>query len=389
MRKAMKNSFIKSCVILFIICSSQAYSFDAIFYESLTYPDSDWSAQDFGSNPSRDEIELLKLNKPSTFIAQGQCLPMDFYSQYLKFLRLKSHKNKKLSRQWLKSHERDLGVDFILSRKINCISENSPPLYAYSWDENMHLSDGTKQKIKILKYSHTFFKSGLPNDLPMLSRFMSIGSKDIWHYLDIHGGIFYLVKDSEKEPFAMLIAQHNHFRSYIIGIDITREQSRNICYAIRSNEPYICEANQNWKRTSANYLDIDWVISGNKQPNFAGYDVVPGNNDGIKMQTRLEFLSSKDPLITSWIKLGPNLKVLGMFKSMYRDAPSGMAIYNTPKLKEVWKTTQYFYFSKDNKEIFNDHKENMKNFSDPILEPVFTHNAKRFTKYYYSAKKKY
>ena len=80
---------------------------------------------------------------------------------------------------------------------------------------------------------------------------------------------------------------------------------------------------------------------------------------------------------------------MGIFKSEKRMAPSGMAIYTTPKLKELWKTAQYFYFAKDNPKIFEEHRENMKDFADPKLEPVFTYNAKRFTKFYYAAKKKY
>ena len=166
----------------------------------------------------------------------------------------------------------------------------------------------------------------------------------------------------------MVLSQHNHFRSYLIGVDITREQSKDICYAIRSNEPYICQANETYERTTANPKDIDWVISGNKQPNFAGYDIVPGNNDGFKMTTRLEYLPSKDPLITSWINLGPNLRLF-MINSSFRDAPAG-DLYHT-KTKEVLKTTTSIFIDKDNKMIFEEHRENWKDFDRVTIEPVF------------------
>ena len=196
----MKNPFIKSCIILMINYSTYAYCFDDIFYETLTYPNNEWSGEDFGRLPSLKEKELLKRNIPSTFIAKDQCLPMDFYTQYLKFLRVKGNDNKKLSRAWLKSHERDLGIDFVLSKKIKCISENKPPLYAYSWNEDMRLADGTRHKLRILKYSHVFFKSGLPTDMPLMSRFLSLGSQDIWHYLGIRGAVFYMLREGKKSP---------------------------------------------------------------------------------------------------------------------------------------------------------------------------------------------
>ena len=163
-------------------------------------------------------------------------------------------------------------------------------------------------------------------------------------------------------------------------VSISHGLIQRLCYAIRSNEPYICQANETYERTTANPKDIDWVISGSKQPNFAGYDIVPGNNDGFKMTTRLEYLPSKDPLITSWINLGPNLRLFGMINSSFRDAPAGMAIYTTPKLKEVWKNGSVFYFDKDNKMIFEEHRENWKDFDRVTIEPVFSHNAKRFSK---------
>ena len=389
----MGKAMPKNLWIIFTICltfiSANSFSTTTQFYEQLTYPDSEWSSHDFGRLPSSSIKKLLQANKPTTYLDKKQCLPMDFYKQYLKFLRVLGKSDTEISRTWLKSHERDLSVKFKLSKQVHCISENTPPLYAYSWKENMQLADGTVQNIRVLKYSRVFFKSGLPTDMPLMSRLLTLGSHDIWHYLDLHGAIFYLLRDGEKQPFAMVLGQHNHFRSYLIGVDITREQSKDICYAIRSNEPYICQANETYERTTANPKDIDWVISGSKQPNFAGYDRVPGNNDGFKMTTRLEYLPSKDPLITSWINLGPNLRLFGMINSSFRDAPAGMAIYTTPKLKEVWKTAQYFYFDKDNKMIFEEHRENWKDFDRVTIEPVFSHNAKRFSKYYYSAKRRY
>ena len=154
----------------------------------------------------------------------------------------------------------------------------------------------------------------------------------------------------------------------------------NICYSKRSNEPYICEHKENYQRTASDYRDISWIISGYKEPNFAGYDIVVGKLNGVKINSKLQFLPSKDPLITSWVPLGPNLKILGFIRSMYRDAPPGMAIYTTPKLKEVWKTAEYFYFDKKNKKVFEEHEKNMQNFLNPKIEPVFSHNQKRFTK---------
>ena len=146
---------------------------------------------------------------------------MDFYKQYLPLLKSENPNLEKVSRNDLKKNERNFETNYFIEDRPECISEKQPPLYAYSWKEKMELSNGKKWNIRVLKYAHSFYKSGLPMDMGTLQRLATIGSKDFWHFLDIHGASFYLVKDGEETPFALVLAQHNHFRSYVIGKDIT------------------------------------------------------------------------------------------------------------------------------------------------------------------------
>ena len=102
-----KNLWIIFTIYLTLI-SANSFSTTTKFYEQLTYPDSEWSGHDFGRLPSSSIKKLLQANKPTTYLDKKQCLPMDFYKQYLKFLRVFGKSDTEISRTWLKSHERDL-----------------------------------------------------------------------------------------------------------------------------------------------------------------------------------------------------------------------------------------------------------------------------------------
>ena len=354
--------------VLLLSCSSTATQESYMnIYEALTYPQVEWSQADFGRKPTVLEKKLLKENTPQFFIGKNECGPMNFYEQYVPLLENGSRDN-------LKKYERDFGYKWELKEEPDCISSEEPPLYAYAWDEEMQLSNGKTEKVKILKYTFAFYKSGLPAKRSFFQKFsFLVGSSDIWHFLDIHGAIFYIL-NSKSEVITTVLAQHNHFRTYLHKVS-------NICYAVRSNEPYECseDAGEKVYPTAPDFSEMEWIVTGKNRPFLGAWDIVPGLNERSKIEYDFEFLDSKDPLIVSWNSLGPNLKIWGLFNSFFRDSPPGMAIYTLPQLKDLWKTAQFFYFEEGDAEVYKLYKKKDFNFTNAKIDNVFKHNQKKYT----------
>ena len=354
------------------------------FYVKLTYPDEKWSPNDFGRPSTNLELSLLKKHSPKFWISKNSCFPMNFYKQYVPLLSAagKGDNPIQANRINLKKFERDFSIYWELKKYPKCIQSKNPPLYAYSWTEKMNLPSGGKKDIRILKYAFTFYKSGLPAKQTFLQKFGQVlGDPNTWHYLDIHGAIFYLL-NSKNKMFAVVLAQHNHFRSFIIGKDISEANAKKICFANRSNEPYFCGKGEGPFKfpTATTYQDMRWIITNKNKPFFGAWDIIPAPVERKEVQYKLEFLRSKDPLITSWVPLGPEIKIWGIFSSFYRKSPPGMAVFNISQLKELWKTAQYFYFDDKDKRVFDLHEENSKDFFHSDINPVLKINSIRFEK---------
>lgn len=350
-------------------------------YEKLTYPSSEWSKDDFGVLATKEERELLADHAPQFWLSKDACAPMDYYQQFVPNLRfVNASKNVQVSRAVIKATERDFSGAFEFSNPPDCIESMNPPLYSYSWQENMLLSNGNNVPVTILKYAFSFYKSGLPAEQALVQKIgVVLGDQDHWHFLDIHGAAFYLL-DEEGKIITVVLAQHNHFRSYIVGGDIDLESAKNICFSIRSNEPYFCKDEQQVLPTAPTFSDMRWVITAKDRPLMGAWDVIPSKKDRRNIDYRLEFLSSRDPLITSWRELGPNIKVWGLFPTFFRNSPPGMAVYNVPDLKPIWKTAQYFYFDPSNSNVFDLHEKHAKDFISMNPAEVFKHNSRFYTK---------
>lgn len=355
--------------------SSFANSIDFTkFYEKLTSSKEDWNPEDFGSSVSQHHQKLLGSFAPDFFIDSKSCAPMDYYQQYLPLLRFKGEK---IERGWLKKTERNFDRKLKMSEVPDCLESENPPLYSYAWKEEM-IIEGKKTPITILKYSFSFAKSGLPIKQTFFQKLGRVlGSSDLWHHLDIHGASFFLL-DEREELRAIVLAQHNHFRSFVIGKEIKKNQKIEICFSLRSNEPYLCPKKTSEFPTAPTFQYMRWIVTGVDRPFLGAWDIVPGYEDREKLNYKLEFLPDKDPLITSWAGLGPNLKIWGFIPNFFRDSPPGMAIYNSPKLKPVWKTAQYFYFDPSDEKTFSLHEKITEDFFDFDPTTVFNINSKYF-----------
>lgn len=370
-------------LILTVPCAFAAKDQYADFMSRLTYPSSEWSADDFGRKATDREKELLARFAPEFWVKKGSCRPMDFYEQYVPLLQLRSDEEEGIggSRKALKRFERDFETEWSLSDAPDCIENQKPPLYAISWRETMVLPGSEREHpVRVLKYTFTFYKSGLPAKQSFIQKAgWILGNQEKWHYLDIHGAVFYLL-DEKDELFSVVLAQHNHFRSYIVGVDVSPEDARRICYAVRSNEPYFCGRGEKttFQPTAATFRYMEWIVSGKNKPFLGAWDEIPGASEREPLAYKFDFLSHRDPLITSWVSLGPALKIWGVFSTFYRDSPPGMAIFNLPDLKPIWKTAQAFYFDPEDKKTFDIHEENSRDFLGAKIEPVFGINSVRY-----------
>ena len=222
------SSFYLFALIMMVqSCSSPKNETFIKFFESLTYKNSEWREDDFGTPVKEKDKTLLEEHKPKFWISKRSCGPMDFYKQFLPLLKIKGSKSEEeITRAHLKRNERQLKISYIIDDAPKCISSQNPPLYSYAWLEEMEINNGKTIPIKVLKYAFSFYKSGLPEKQTFLQSFSSLlGRQDHWHYLDIHGAIFYLLNPKNK-LIAVVLAQHNHFRSFVIGVDLSEEEAK-------------------------------------------------------------------------------------------------------------------------------------------------------------------
>ncbi|MFQ5329274.1 MAG: hypothetical protein ACE5D4_04710 [Thermodesulfobacteriota bacterium] len=243
--------------------------------------------------------------------------------------------------------------------------------------------EGTKPlPIIVLKYTFPFPFSGLPARLGLVREsLMRVISDPVqFHELDIHGAV-QIILDEHGRPILLLLAQHNHFRSYLIGKDVQWPEDNHIpvCFAERSNEPYPChdDAGPRYYRTVGNPKDFGYVIDGKSSALTSGEDMVYGPKvGGREVPYRLKFLPDRDPLYVSWIPLGDRKKVL-TFNTFYRNGPPGIDLNTSPELKEYGEIMQFWYLRNDNHEDAALMRDSFRSFSDVDFEKVLTHNGAR------------
>ncbi len=346
----------------------------------MTYPNSQWTAEDFGKKPSAKDQKLLSKWAPEFWISKKSCGPMDFYQQFVPKLQTDRKGKAVVTKAFLKEFERDLTLKWKLKDPPDCLESANPPLYSQVFSEKWTVS-GKSYDLKVLKYSFSFYKSGLPEYFGPLSSALSLFvDTTLWHYLDLHGATFVLLVGGK--PVSLVLAQHNHFRSYVIGLDVSAPSSTKICFSNYSNEPYLCDKLPKSLKlpTAANMKSMEWIVSERSSPTIPAWDGFASVQERQKINYKLNFLTTRDPIITSWNRLGPGLKILGLFPSFYRKAPPGMAIFNTPALKELHKTAEYFYFDPKNKKLFQAHAQGFKDFMNPDIDEVLKQNSKRMHK---------
>jgi hypothetical protein len=360
---------------------------------SLTYPD--WTEDDFGIAVSEADRVLLKRFKPRVVISPGGLLPVDFYGFYLPRTVVKDlSAGKKVvkespTRDYLKTIERNKRYYLDYTGPILPCEDCKDYVgtgygRVYREEATFRMEDGTINRVPIvvLKYSFPFPYSGLPAEVGLLREAFSrlLGDPVRWHELDIHGAV-HIVLNYRERPIVVLLAQHNHFRSYLTGKDIAwpEDDRLEVCFAERSNEPYPChgESSPRTYRAVGNPTEMAYVIDGRSRPLASGLDRVYALNSGGKeVEYELKFLPARDPLYVSWIPLGDRQRLI-FFGDFFRTGPPGIDLNTWPEIKIYGDIMQFWYVRDGSAEDADLMEKSFRSFTDVDFEPVLVHNGSR------------
>ena len=338
---------------------------------------------------------LLIRYKPRIFIAPGSYTPMNFYQDYLPNCRIRCKDKSKpdygeTTVEILRKiqFDTDYYLDFQIPPNDSLALtqfEISPTCYGRAYSDEFQ-SKGKITPLLFLKYSLVFPYSGLPAKLGILKNWGAnlLGDPKAWHELDIHGAIHIILNGTDLKPLGILLAQHNHHRTFLVPSDFSWPEDDRVPIAIAkfSNEPYLMSADRpsSFERTVGNPFDLAYLLGRtNRAPIGSGFDKVLGPKEGaIEVDPKLEILENDDPLYTAWIHLGNRGKMLGVFSSWYKNGPPGMNYYTFPELKDLANLSAFSKFDPNDDGFFSLLGENMKSFDEYDILPLLFHQQIKF-----------
>lgn len=375
-RKSFKTiiAFIPAFFFMFPGCAQEKTGYH-------TFADYPGFSKYYGNNCKKGEPlpvvsekgkELLQRYRPGLILAPGGRYPIDFYRDYLPFTVMRRYPEKaiikdKVTPEILKAmqHDRNVYLDFQfehyrragLDRRpgLKALSSNDdrkPVVYGRVYKEMVGFPDVTGEihtfNLTFLKYNIVFAVSGLPERLPPgLQTLLTLAglNADDWHELDNFVAI-HVVLDEKEKPIAIILAQHNHHRTYLIGKDIFFSSEGRIFFdiALRSNEVYPAsnEKVPQRHRVVRWSLYMEYLLSGKNAPFFKGDDITYGVNAGGKeIFYDMAFLSPCDPFYTSSIILGEPKPFMGRY--IGRDGPPGSDYYAVPLLLPLGNLLKFSY----------------------------------------------
>ncbi len=322
-------------------------------------------------DPTAHERGLLEKFRPRFILPPGGAYPIDFYRDYTPYTTLRTWPGRKMAaaevnRGLLLKHRlsRQVYLDFDTARyraegmDLRWDGKNSPPpprepvVYGRLYRERVYFPDGKggteEHDLTFLKYNILFATSGLPAELSFGSRFLvGLGGFDTedWHALDNFVAA-HVVLDEAENPIALVLAQHNHHRAYLLGKDLPLPEDGRLFLdiALRSNEVYPASDDPvpvrhrviRWS------LYLEYLLSGENPPFLKGFDVTCGRKaGGREFPYELKILSPCDPLYTSEMLLGPPRPFWGVY--IGRDGPPGSDYYSPPELLPMGNLLKFAY----------------------------------------------
>ena len=314
-----------------------------------------------GELPTTAERALLEKFRPRVILPPGGNPLIDFYRNYLPCTVMRSFEGggeveKRVTPSMLRERKRrsDLYLDF----QDKCFSERveagmvNPVAYGRLYRERVVFTDETghlhSMNLIFLKYNFLFPVSGLPGRLPFgyerTLRLLGL-EPDNWHELDNFVAI-HVVLDEGGTPRAIILAQHNYHRTYLVGRDLILPTDGRMRFdvALRSNEIYPSSASEKpvQHRVVQWAIHMKYLLSGKNPPFYHGYDITVGENaGGVETGYELLFLPSCDPLYTSEMMLGEPRPFFGRY--IGRDGPPGSDYYTIPPLLPLGNILKFSY----------------------------------------------
>lgn len=334
------------------------------------------------SPPDDHDRELLARYSPRLILPPGGRYPIDFYRDYLPFALLRRYQDKAIIKEEvtpedLQVYQEDTTVYLDLDKKRflaagldkrigedkeGAFNHRRPVVYGRVNREKVELLDEKNQphlyEFIFLKYNVVFAISGLPVKLTFgletLLRVMGLDPED-WHELDNFVAVHIVLNEKER-PVAIILAQHNHHRSYLIGKDIPLPADGHIPFdaALRSNEFYPAsdEPGPVSHRVAQWAIYMKYLLSGENPPFIRGEDVTYGvRAGGVEVAYGLAFLSPCNPFYTAKIMLGEPRPFFGRY--IGRDGPPGADYYTIPELLPMGNLLKSSYLHDGDHEDIN------------------------------------
>ena len=310
--------------------------------------------------PTEDEQALLHRYRPIVYLPPGHAGPIDFYRDYLPNTRMIDLADGKVlvlspNRNDLIAHGNSYTatLDLVLNPEIT-----HPTVYGRITRESVLFPTseddptGIKKQLTFLTYSIPFTHSGLPKKLGRgqelvirLAETLLGWDRNDWHELDVYVA-YTLVLDAQQTPIAVLIAQHNHHRSYLIGKDLEwpKDDRVRLDVAVSSTEIYLSskDAKPVPHRTIPHPGRLDYLLSGENKPLAHGWDITYGPNaGGHAVDYALVFLPPSDPFYTFKGRLGEYRPFMGRYVG--RSGSPGADYYTMPPLLPLGTTLKFAY----------------------------------------------
>jgi hypothetical protein len=289
--------------------------------------------------PGPEEQALLDRFRPRFMLSEGQPGPIDFYRDYIANGVLRGDHGSVIStrvtRELLNAHKDKPDIVF-----QHHPGEETAGAVVYGRIDRESVFFNTEKgqfmvSMTFLTYHIVFPHSGIPAGIPawqesVLGLFFDI---DDWHQLDHYTAVTVILSGNESggvHPAAVMLQQHDNLRTYLVGEGIVMPDDGRIVVDIAKRSNELFPHHPGLTKHRAVYMPepkaMRFLLSGEKKPFLAGYDVTEG---AIEVNYALEFLPHDDAFYTFKGFLGERRWLKG------RDAPPG-ADYNTlPELKPL------------------------------------------------------
>ena len=271
--------------------------------------------------PDKSEIALLSKYQPRVFSATGQPGPIDFYKEYIAEGQL-SVDGKKITpatQALLNEHRENPNALF---EYLGDYREKGTSLVYARIDYENTQYKGIQYDFTFLTYNLVFPVSGILQGLGKIqSAGLAIaGNLNDWHQLDHYVNVSVALLN--EQAVAMTLQQHNYHTTYMLDPDAP---DISVDIAMRSNELYPHSENK-VQHPAVSFLssdNIEFIVSGNKKPAMAGYDITHGEQE---LSYTLEFLPQTDAFYQFKGSLGKKRLLPG------RSGPPGADYATLPEL---------------------------------------------------------